>query len=94
MSMIDIEIVRIAERRKNLVTRSQLETLGLTSDQIERRLRRAASSRVLLAYTAQSSRLFPADVRRLAVCLAIPGVSSRTPRRRPTGDCGACPVIA
>jgi hypothetical protein len=31
MSMIDIEIMRIAERRKNLVTRTQLYSLGLSN---------------------------------------------------------------
>jgi hypothetical protein len=73
MSMIDIEIMRIAERRKNLVTRSQLKTLGLTIDQIERRLRVGPLYRVFARVYSTVEPPLPADVRRLAVCLAIPG---------------------
>jgi very-short-patch-repair endonuclease len=72
MSMIDIEIMRIAERRKNLVTRSQLETLGLTIRQIDRRLDVGMLHRVLRTVYSTVEPPFPLDVRRLAVGLAVP----------------------
>ena len=71
--MIDIEIMRIAERRKNLVTRSQLETLGLTLRQIDRRLHTGLLHRVLHCVYSTVEPPYAFDTRRLAACLAIPG---------------------
>jgi very-short-patch-repair endonuclease len=73
MSMIDIEIMRIAERRRNLVTRSQLETLGLSIKQIDNRLHDGRLHRVLRRVYSTVEPPLPLEVRRLALCLAIPG---------------------
>jgi very-short-patch-repair endonuclease len=72
MSTIDDQIVRIAERRNNLITTGELERLGLSSRSIQRRVLRGQLRRLLPHVYAIVP--VPDDVprRELAVCLSSP----------------------
>ena len=72
MSTTDDDIVRIAERRQNLITTGELERLGLSSRSIQRRVASGQLRRVAPGvYTTMDP---PDDVprRELALCLSQP----------------------
>src|SRR5262245_36603718 len=72
MSTIDDEIVRIAERRHDLITTSELERLGLSIRSIQRRADRGQLRRLLKNVYATLPPPDEVPRRELALCLHNP----------------------
>src|SRR5262245_52281011 len=73
MSTVHSQIVRIAERRLQLVTDDELQRLGLTPRTIRRWVGREHLHRVLPNVLSTSSGPYDVTQRELALCLSIPG---------------------
>lgn len=72
MGMIDHHIMRIAERRQNLITTGELERLGLTDEQRRRQVRTGKLTVLQRGVYSPQSDPFTVDQRLLALCLSIP----------------------
>ena len=72
MSTVDPNIVRIAERRLQLVTDDELQRLGLASRTIRRRVELQQLHRVLPGVLSTHAGPYDVSQRELALCLSLP----------------------
>jgi very-short-patch-repair endonuclease len=73
MSTVDAEIVRIAERRLQLVTQDEIQRLGLSPRAIRRRVALRSLHPVLPGVYSTAAGPYDVPQRELAICLAVPG---------------------
>lgn len=75
MSTIDVDVVRIAERRLRLVTEDEVQRLGLSERTIRRRVERGVLHRVAPGVLSVDSGPYDVAQRALALCLSEYGAT-------------------
>ncbi len=91
MGTTDDELVRIAERRNNLITTGELERLGLCVDTIGRRTSRGSLRRIAPEVHTTSARPDGVPERELALCLAYPSAVLSHASAAAYSGVAACP---